>query len=263
MVDHLAAQYTDDRVLRARQDMHERFSEYRGDVREWVTSHIPFSAGAMLLDVGCGNGRFFPHYAARGARVVGVDFFVGMLQSAARIGSTDLVAAAANTLPFADESFDVVCLNHMLNFAPDRVGALSEAHRVLRPGGTVAVTLNTRDHSRELYAVWNQAVAATGREPVATVLTAAYRAEDADVDVSDVFGDTTTDRLENAFVFATPDDPISYLATTHFPKEEDPPLSPDETASVEAVVRSHAAKMISAHGAWRVPKPVMVITAPK
>ena len=263
MADHLAAQYADDRLLQARQDMHERFSEYRGDVRQWVTDQIPFASGAQLLDIGCGNGRYFPFYAARGAQTVGLDLSSGMLKSASRAGSVDLVAAHAGRLPFATESFDVVCLNHMLNFAPDRLGALTETHRVLRPGGTVAVTLNTRDHSRELYAIWNQAVARTGRDPFAAVKTASYRGEDAEIQVAAVFGSTASNRLENAFVFATPDDPVAYLATTHFAEEEDPPLSGDETADVMGVVRAHAVEMISTQGVWRVPKPVMVIIATK
>lgn len=263
MRDHLAAQYADDLLLQARQDLNERFSEYLGDVRSWVTDRIPFAAGSRLLDVGCGNGRYFPHYAARDARVVGIDLFSGMLESAARPGSAVLVAAAAGSLPFAEESFDVVCINHVLNFAPNRVRALGEAHRVLRPGGTVAVTLNTRDHSRELHAIWNKAVTATGREPRATAAAAAYRAEDAEKQVDEVFGNVISERLDNAFLFYEPDDPITYLATTQFAREEDPPLTPEETASVEAIVRSHAATVIAAHGVWRVPKPVKVITATK
>lgn len=263
MTNHLAAQYADDQLLRARQDMHERFSEYRADVRAWVTDRIPFSSGVDLLDIGCGNGRYFPHYARRGARVVGIDLFSGMLESASRAGDVELVAAAAGSLPFADGSFDVVCLNHVLGFAPDRLQALREAHRALRPGGSVAVTLNTRDHSRELYAAWNRAVKETGRDPIATVTTAAYRAEDAETQVVEVFGSARSERLENAFLFATPDDAIAYLVTTHFAEEENPPLLPDETTSVEAAVRYHAAEVISAHGVWRVPKPVMVITATK
>jgi ubiquinone/menaquinone biosynthesis C-methylase UbiE len=263
MVDHLAAQYADDRLLQARQDMHERFSEYRADVRQWVTNRIPFPAGAELLDIGCGNGRYFPFYATRGAKVVGIDLFSGMLESASRAGTVDLVAADAGSLPFADESFDVVCLNHMLGFAPDPMQVLREAHRVLRPEGTVAVTLNTRAHSRQLYDVWNEAVAETGREPIATVVTASYRAEDAVPQVSEVFGEASSERLDNAFVFATPDDPVAYLATTHFAQEEDPPLSSHEVARVESAVRTHAAEMIATHAIWRVPKPMMVITATK
>jgi ubiquinone/menaquinone biosynthesis C-methylase UbiE len=263
MTDHLAAQYADDQLLQARQDMHKRFSEHRGDVQSWITDRIPLYPGANLLDIGCGNGRYFPHYAARGARIIGIDLFSGMLEAAGRAGSADLVAAAAGSLPFADESYDVVCLNHVLGFVPDRLRALREAHRVLRPGGSVAVTLNTRGHSRELYEVWNRAVTATGREPIATTVAAAYRAEDAETQVVEVFGVARSERLDNAFLFATPDDPVAYLATTHFAEEEEPPLSPHEMASVEAAVRSHAAQMISAQGVWRVPKPVMVITATK
>ena len=263
MTDHLAAQYTDDALLQARQDMHERFSEYREDVRQWVTDRIPFPPGAELLDVGCGNGRYFPYFESRVARVVGVDLFPGMLQAAARRGRASLVAATAGRLPFADRSFDIVCLNHMLGFVPDRAGALRDAQRVLRPGGTVVVTLNTRQHSRALYAVWDEAVAGTGRKPAATAATAAYRAEDALIQVDEVFGDAEYEQLDNAFLFAGPDDPVAYLATTHFAQEEDPPLTADELRSVEGAVRAYADEMIATHGVWRVPKPVMVITATK
>ncbi len=261
MTHHLAAQYTDDGLLQARQDMHERFSEYRADVRQWVTDRRPVPKGAELLDVGCGNGRYFPYFESRGARVVGVDLFPGMLQAAAQRGRASLVAASAGHLPFADRSFDVVCLNHMLGFVPDRAGALRAAHRVLRPGGTVAVTLNTREHSRALYAVWDEAVARTGRNPAATAATTAYRAEDALIQVNAVFGDADYEQLDNAFLFAEPDDPVAYLATTYFAQEENPPLTADELRAVEGAVRTIADEMIANHGVWRVPKPVMVITA--
>lgn len=263
MTDHLADQYTDDGLLQARQDMHERFSEYRADVRQWVVDRIPFPPGAELLDVGCGNGRYFPHFERRGARVVGIDLYPGMLEAAARRGKASLAAASAGQLPFADQSFDVVCLNHMLGFVPDRAGALRDAHRVLRSGGTVAVTLNTREHSRALYAVWDEAVAKTGHTPTATAATTAYRAEDALIQVDEVFGDAEYEQLDNAFMFIEPDDPVAYLATTHFAQEEDPPLTADELHAVGDAVRAHAERMISAHGVWRVPKPVILITATK
>jgi ubiquinone/menaquinone biosynthesis C-methylase UbiE len=228
-----------------------------------VTEQVPFDPGSVLLDIGCGNGRYFPHYAARQARVVGMDLFVGMLTAAGQTGPALLVAGSAGSLPLADESFDVVFLNHMLGFVSDRLSTLREARRVAREGGTVAVTLNTREHSRGLYEVWNEAIASTGRTPSAAVKTAAYRAEDAVPDVLDVFGNASTARLENAFVFTTPEDPIAYLATTHFAQEENPPLTESETREVESAVRAHAARKIAEYGRWRVPKPVMVITATK
>lgn len=263
MIDRLADQYSDAELLQARQKMHERLSEFRGDVRKWVTDQVPFEPGSALLDVGCGNGRYFPHYAARQAVVVGLDPFPGMLQAASRSGRADLAAGRAEALPFIPESFDVVFLNHMLGFVSERLSALREACRVVRSGGTIAVTLNTREHSRELYEVWNEAVADTGREPSAALKTAAYRAEDAVPDVVEVFGDATSTRLDNAFIFKDPQDPVDYLATTHFAQEEIPPLTKDEAREVEGAVRSHAAREIARHGRWRVPKPVMVITATK
>ncbi len=263
MTDQLADQYSDDQLLQARQDMHERFSEYRNDVRRWVSDRISYPAGSRLLDVGCGNGRYFRYFEDRRARAVGMDLFPGMLQAASRAGAARLVAASATSLPFGGESFDVVCLNHMLGFVSDRVEALDEARRVLRPGGTVAVTLNTRAHSRQLYEVWNEAVARTGREPIATAATSAYRAEDALIQVDEVFGGAKSEVLDNAFVFTDPENPIEYLATTHFAQEEDPPLSAAEVKVVEATVLAEADRIISIHGVWRVPKPVMVITATK
>jgi ubiquinone/menaquinone biosynthesis C-methylase UbiE len=263
MTDRLAAHYSDAALLETRQELHERFSEYDGDVRRWVTNQVPFEPGSELLDIGCGNGRYFSHYADRQARVVGLDPFPGMLRAAARSGHADLVAGRAEALPFAGKSFDVVFLNHMLGFAADSVLVLREARRVARDGGTVVVTLNTREHSRELYEVWNEAVTATGRTPSAAVKTAAYRAEDAVPDVVETFGNATTTRLNNAFVFTDPQNPVDYLATTYFAREEEPPLTENETRDIEVAVRTHAAQEIARHGRWRVPKPVMVIIATK
>jgi SAM-dependent methyltransferase len=48
-------------------------------------------------------------------------------------------------LPFATESFDVVYSNGVLHHTPDTVGAISEVHRVLRPGGTAKVMLYHRN----------------------------------------------------------------------------------------------------------------------
>ncbi len=261
MRDHLAAQYSDDRLLRARQQVHERFSEYGRNLPGWVVDGVSFPAGADLLDAGCGNGRYFPFYEARQARVVGIDLFPAMLESARRAGPARLAAASADSLPFADRSFDVVFLNHMLNFAPDARRVLEEARRVLRRHGALAVTLNCRAYGRDLYDAWDEAVRATGREPVATAAGASYRAEDGLPDVAEVFGTATYRRLENAFVFATPDDPVEILATVSFARQENPPLSSAEVAKVEAAVRAYAARRLSEDGVWRVAAPLAVITA--
>lgn len=63
------------------------------------------------------------------------------------------VTSDASELPFSDSSFDVVVAMHMLYHVPDQARAIAEMHRVLKPGGTVAVTTNGAANLGELYAL--------------------------------------------------------------------------------------------------------------
>jgi ubiquinone/menaquinone biosynthesis C-methylase UbiE len=101
--------------------------------------------GADVLDVACGTG-----FATRAAadrvgptgRVAGADLNPGMLQVAARQApAIEWHEAGADRLPFADAAFDAVVCQQGLQFFPDMDGALSEAARVTRPGGRIAVTV--------------------------------------------------------------------------------------------------------------------------
>jgi SAM-dependent methyltransferase len=56
----------------------------------------------------------------------------------------------AQEVPFGDESFDAVIANHMLYHVPDISKAISEVHRVLKPGGRFYAATNGSAHMREL-----------------------------------------------------------------------------------------------------------------
>jgi len=97
----------------------------------------PKADGARLLDIGCGTGSSRMIYA-RAGRYVGIDHSFAAVQLARSGHRADRwLGGDALQLPFADRSFDVVAFSSVLHHIPDRTRALSEAFRVLRPGGSV------------------------------------------------------------------------------------------------------------------------------
>ena len=97
------------------------------------------------LEIGAGTGYFSLNLLQAGLieRATATDISPGMLvaldENASRLGLEVRTAAAeAETLPFPDESFDLVFGHAVLHHIPDLEGAFSEFARVLRPGGTIA-----------------------------------------------------------------------------------------------------------------------------
>jgi SAM-dependent methyltransferase len=99
------------------------------------------SAGARVLDAGCGSGKMIVPLARAGYRVVGMDIVMEGLREIRARGDYDLVAGDVRILPFCDGTFDaVVCydvLQHLLE--PERVRVVEEIKRVLVPGGIVLI----------------------------------------------------------------------------------------------------------------------------
>jgi SAM-dependent methyltransferase len=100
--------------------------------------------GKLVLDVGCGMGRFADVASRWGARVVGVD-----LSSAAEVAARNLAdrddtaffQADALALPFAPESFDYIYSVGVLHHTPNCREAFAALPPLLKPGGTIAVWL--------------------------------------------------------------------------------------------------------------------------
>jgi len=98
--------------------------------------------GTRLLDVGCGSGLILVLATERSAIPAGLDISPGLLGIAReRLPEADLREADMESLPFADASFDAVTGVNAFQFAGDPRRALSEAARVLRPGGRLVASL--------------------------------------------------------------------------------------------------------------------------
>ena len=107
---------------------------------EEAIRRVGIAAGDEVLEVGCGSGVFLRAAADRGARVTGLDASPALLERArARVPEADLRVGDLQSLPYEDDSFDVVAGFNAFFFADDMVAALREAGRVARPGGAVVI----------------------------------------------------------------------------------------------------------------------------
>ncbi len=96
--------------------------------------------GKRVLEIGCGDGELLRRLVSDGADVTGIDVDQNMLTVAiAKAPNARILRANACSLPFEADTFDLVFANTVLCLVPDRNIALTEAYRVLRPGGQLIV----------------------------------------------------------------------------------------------------------------------------
>jgi SAM-dependent methyltransferase len=98
--------------------------------------------GALVLDVGCGMGRFTDVASRWGATVVGVDLTAAVDSAAANLGNrpnVHLLQADVFSLPLREGSFDVVFSIGVLHHTPSTLAAFDRLPGLLKPGGRIAI----------------------------------------------------------------------------------------------------------------------------
>ena len=102
---------------------------------------VQVGSGMRVLNLACGPGLVAGEAAEREARPIGLDFSSAMIALArANYPAIGCAEGDAEALPFADRSFEAVVANFGLHHVPRPIRALSEIHRVLRPGGRAGFT---------------------------------------------------------------------------------------------------------------------------
>lgn len=103
-----------------------------------VVDSLKGSGTGTILDIGCGTGAVSGRWVGE-ATVYGVDCSVSQLKIARQAG-LNVYRANALDLPFANEQFDLVTCNEVLQYIADPASLLSEVARVLKPRGRLILS---------------------------------------------------------------------------------------------------------------------------
>ena len=123
-----------------------RSSFYNADVIDALAGHGRVTAKSRVVDVGTGTGFVAAGLAGQAATVIGIDNSPAMLAVAADnlaalgVDNVQLAEGELDNLPLPDDSVDVAVANMVLHHAPAPARMLAEMARVVRPGGTIAIT---------------------------------------------------------------------------------------------------------------------------
>jgi len=111
---------------------------YYSHISRFVLERLP--KGGKILDIGCGTGLFVQEYLVNGGSAVGLDISRGMIGRARdRCPASDFTIGTAERIPFLDNTFDVVSSLLAFSYVKNPGRVLSEAFRVVRPGGYISV----------------------------------------------------------------------------------------------------------------------------
>ncbi|MCK4398669.1 MAG: class I SAM-dependent methyltransferase [Methanophagales archaeon] len=126
-------------------------------VTQWGLSHVSINKDDTILDIGCGGGKTVNTLADRApeGKIYGIDYSEDCVAVASKInkklidaGRVEILHGSVASLPFSDDSFDLVTAVESYYFWPDLINNLKEIRRVLKPRSSVVLINEMYRHVR-------------------------------------------------------------------------------------------------------------------
>lgn len=128
----------------------------------WGLKHLNIKEDDVILDIGCGGGMNIKRMSEKAKKVYGVDYSIESVKLSRqvnedniRLGKVEVLEGNVAALPFDDDSFDIVTALETVYFWPDIEKSFGEVRRVLKPGGTFLIGMETNGSDSLVMRFWN------------------------------------------------------------------------------------------------------------
>ena len=116
----------------------------------WGLKHLNINPDDVILDVGCGGGININRMAKDAKKVYGIDYSIESVKLSREVneklidnGQVEIHEGNVKDLPFEDNTFDIVTAFETVYFWPDIEKCFGEVKRVLKPGGTFLIGMES------------------------------------------------------------------------------------------------------------------------
>jgi len=116
----------------------------------WNLKHLNIKPDDLILDVGCGGGININRMAEKAKKVYGVDYSIESVKLSREVnrdfvleGKVEVLEADVQSLPFEDDTFDIVTAFETVYFWPNIEKSFGEVKRILKPGGIFMIGMES------------------------------------------------------------------------------------------------------------------------